>query len=56
MLQVAIEAYLVGVFEDTKFCAIFAKLVTNIPKIIQQARGIHRECLYSIEASLVIER
>ncbi|PVD26289.1 hypothetical protein C0Q70_13959 [Pomacea canaliculata] len=37
-LQVACEAYLVGLFEDTNLCAIHAKRVTIIPKDMQLAR------------------
>lgn len=36
-LQEAIEAYLVGLFEDTNLCAIHAKRVTIMPKDIQLA-------------------
>ena len=36
-LQEAAEAYLVGLFEDTNFCAIHAKRVTIMPKDIQLA-------------------
>ncbi|KAB1261124.1 Histone H2A type 1 [Camelus dromedarius] len=39
-LQEACEAYLVGLFEDTKLCAIHAKRVTIMPKDIQLARRI----------------
>ncbi|VAH83132.1 unnamed protein product [Triticum turgidum subsp. durum] len=39
-LQEAAEAYLVGLFEDTKLCAIHAKRVTIMPKDIQLARRI----------------
>ncbi|CAB1313304.1 unnamed protein product, partial [Coregonus sp. 'balchen'] len=42
-LQVASEAYLVGLFEDTKLCAIHAKRVTIMSKDIQLARLIRRE-------------
>ena len=41
-LQEASEAYyLVGLFEDSNFCAIHAKRVTIMPKDIQLARLIH---------------
>ena len=33
-LQVAAEAYLVGLFEDTNICAIHAKRVMIMPKDI----------------------
>ena len=33
-LQEASEAYLVGLFEDTNLCAIHAKRVTIMPKVI----------------------
>ena len=39
-LQEAVEAYLVGLFEDTNLCAIHAKRVTIMPKDIQLARRI----------------
>ncbi|KAM9426840.1 uncharacterized protein KZ484_022876 [Pholidichthys leucotaenia] len=43
-LQEASEAYLVGLFEDTNLCAIYAKRVTTImPKDIQLALHIHGE-------------
>ena len=42
-LQVAAEAYLVGLFEDTNTCAIHAKRVTIMPKDIQLARRIRGE-------------
>lgn len=40
-LQKALEAYLVGLFEDTNLCAIHAKRVKIMPKNIQLARSIH---------------
>nr|GFB32368.1 histone H3.3-like [Tanacetum cinerariifolium] len=42
-LQVAAEAYLVGLFEDTNMCAIHAKRITIMPKDIQLARRIRGE-------------
>ena len=42
-LQEASEAYLVGLFEDSKLCAIHAKRVTIMPKDIQLARRIRGE-------------
>jgi histone H3/H4 len=39
-LQEANEAYLVGLFEDTNFCAIHAKRVTIMEKDIQLAHCI----------------
>ena len=42
-LQEAAEAYLVGLFEDTNLCAIYAKHITIMPKDIQLARRIHGE-------------
>ena len=42
-LQEASEAYLVGLFEDTNFCALHAKRVTIMPKDIQLARRIRGE-------------
>ena len=43
VLQVAAEAYLVGLFEDTNLCAIHAKRVTVMPKDLQLARRIRGE-------------
>ena len=42
-LQEAVEAYLVGLFEDTNLCAIHAKQITIMPKDIQLARCIRGE-------------
>ena len=42
-LQEALEAYLVGLFEDSNLCAIHAKQVTIMPKDIQLARRIYGE-------------
>ena len=42
-LQGAVEAYLVGLFEDTNLCAIHAKRITIMPKNIQLARRIQGE-------------
>ncbi|KAK2703345.1 hypothetical protein QYM36_018138 [Artemia franciscana] len=42
-LQEAIEASLVGLFEDTNLCAIHAKRVTIMPKDVQLARRIRGE-------------
>ena len=42
-LQEAVEAYLVGLFEDTNLCAIHAKRVMIMPKDIQLARKIRVE-------------
>ena len=42
-LQEAVEAYLVGLFEDTNLCAIHAKCITIMPKDIQLARHIWGE-------------
>ena len=39
-LQLASEAYLVGLFEDTNLCAIHAKRVTIMPKDIQLDRMV----------------
>ncbi|KAH8237706.1 hypothetical protein KR038_008450 [Drosophila bunnanda] len=39
-LQEAAEAYLVGIFEDTNLCAIYAQRVTIMPKDIQLASRI----------------
>ena len=42
-LQEAVEAYLIGLFEDTNLCAIHAKRITIMPKDIQLARCIRGE-------------
>ena len=42
-LQEAIEAYLVGLFEDSNLCAIHTRRVTIMPKDIQLARRIRGE-------------
>ena len=42
-LQEAVEAYLVGLFEDTNLCTIHARRVTIMPKDIQLARRIRGE-------------
>ena len=42
-LQEAVEAYLVGLFEDTNLCAIHTKRVMIMPKDIQLARHIRGE-------------
>uniref|UniRef100_A0A0A0LUA6 Core Histone H2A/H2B/H3 domain-containing protein n=1 Tax=Cucumis sativus TaxID=3659 RepID=A0A0A0LUA6_CUCSA len=42
-LQEAVEAYLVGLFEDTNLCAIYAKRITIMPEDIQLARRIRGE-------------
>ena len=42
-LQEAAEAYLVGLFEDTNLCAIHAKSVIFMPKVMQLARRIRGE-------------
>ena len=39
-LQEAVEAYLIGLFEDTNLCAIHAKCITIMPEDIQLARCI----------------
>jgi histone H3 len=39
-LQEAVEAYRVGLFEDTILCTIHAKRITIMPKDIQLARRI----------------
>ena len=44
-LQEAVEAYVVGLMEDTNLCAIHAKQVTIMPKGIQLARCIWGEHL-----------
>ena len=39
-LQEGVEAYIVGLFEDTNLCAIHAKRVTIMPKDMQLAQSI----------------
>ena len=39
-LQESVEAYLVGLFEDTNLCAIHARQVTIMPRDIKLARRI----------------
>ena len=39
----SLEAYIVGLFEDTNLCAIHAKRVTILPKDMQLARRIRGE-------------
>ena len=41
-LQEGVEAYIVGLFEDTNLCAIHAKRVTIMPKDMQLAAS--RRC------------
>ena len=43
ILQEATEAYLVGLFEDTNYCAIHAKRVTIMPKDMKLARRVRGE-------------
>ena len=49
-LQEASESYLVGLFEDTNFCAIHARRVTIMPKDMHLARRIRGEssCLSAL--------
>jgi histone H3 len=42
-LQEALEAYLVGLFNDTNECALHAKRVTIMPKNMQLAQCIRGE-------------
>lgn len=42
-LQIATEAYAVGLFEDTNLCAIHAHRVTIMPKDMRLARRIRGE-------------
>ena len=43
-LQEAVEAYLVGLLEDTNLCTIHTKHITIMPKEMQLARRIRGEC------------
>ena len=43
-LHEAMEAYLVGLFEDTNLCTIHAQCVTITPKDMQLARRLRGEC------------
>ena len=40
-IQEALEAYLVGLFEDTNLCAIHAKRVTIMPRDINLIHQAH---------------
>ena len=42
-MQEAVEAYLVGLFEDTNLCALHANRVTVMAKDMQLARRIRGE-------------
>ena len=42
-LQESVEAYLVGLLEDSNLCAIHAKRVTIMPKDMQLVRRIRGE-------------
>lgn len=42
-LQEAVEAYMIGLLEDTNLCALHAKRVTIMPKDMQLARRIRGE-------------
>lgn len=41
-LQEAVEAYMVGLFEDCNLCAIHAKRVTIMPRDMLLARRLRR--------------
>merc|ERR1712203_339281 len=49
-LQEAVEAYLVGLFEDTNLCAIHARRVTIMVRDIKLARRIRGEKFHSDDA------
>ena len=61
-LQEAVEAYMVGFFEDTNLCAIHAKRVTIMPRDMKLARRLRGEkrgnwliyCIYSVYKSCKI--
>jgi histone H3 len=42
-LQESVEAYIIGVFEDSNLCAIHAKRVTIMPKDLRLARRIRED-------------
>lgn len=42
-LQEAVEAYMVGFFEDTNLCAIHAKRITIMPRDMKLARRLRGE-------------
>ena len=42
-LQEAVEAYIVGFFEDTNLCAIHAKRITIMPRDMKLARRLRGE-------------
>ena len=44
VLQEALEAYMVHLFEDSNLCTIHARHVTVMPQDIQLARCIWGEC------------
>jgi len=47
-LQEASEAYLVGLFEDSHLCAIYANRVTLMPKDMSQLSSLLRRSLFSV--------
>ena len=49
-LQEAVEAYLVGLFEDTNLCAIHARRVTIMVRDVKLARRIRGEKFHSEDA------
>merc|ERR1711935_1921 len=49
-LQEAVEAYLVGLFEDTNLCAIHARRVTIMVRDIKLARRIRGEKFHNDDA------
>merc|ERR1712066_759759 len=49
-LQEAVEAYLVGLFEDTNLCAVHARRVTIMVRDIKLARRIRGEKFHSDDA------
>merc|ERR1711981_1298487 len=50
VFQEAVEAYMVGLFEDTNLCAIHAKRVTIMVRDIKLARRIRGEKFHSDDA------
>mmetsp|Transcript_47524 Transcript_47524/g.119665 ORF Transcript_47524/g.119665 Transcript_47524/m.119665 type:complete len:143 (-) Transcript_47524:182-610(-) len=42
-LQIATEAYMVGLFEDANLCALHSRRATIMPKDLQLARRLRRE-------------
>ena len=55
-LQEALEAYLVGLFNDTNKCTLHAKRVTIMPKDMKLARHIQGEKEDGCSERMVVDR